>query len=182
MRRRFLLATVVALVLVSCGGDGSTTTIADGGETTVPDSEPAVTSTISVATSAPETGTDDPCGLVSADVVASIFGSTAASGEPGIARNCHFEIQDGVSRSVEVFHYGSSDQWDGIREGYEDNRGGVTEVPGLGDSAYQPNDVGPYEIVVRSGDTIFAVAVQEGRGGDDVEAAIFELATAIAGG
>ena len=184
MRSRFIFATVAALMLVSCGGEGSTTTISDGGVTTVPDSDPVRSSTTSVpvSTSAAQTGTDDPCGLVSADVVASIFGSTAASGEPGIARNCHFEIDDGVARSVEVFHYSSSDGWDDLREGYEDNRGGVTDVPGLGDSAFQPNDVGPYEIVVLAGDMIFAVAVQEGLGGEDVEAAIFDLAAAIAGG
>lgn len=52
----------------------------------------------------------------------------------------------------------------------------------VGDEAYQPNDVGPYEIVVRSGDIIFAVAVQEGLGGPDIEAAILGLAGAIAGG
>jgi hypothetical protein len=65
--------------------------------------------------------------------------------------------------------------------GYEDNRGGVTAVD-VGDEAYQPNDVGPYEIVVRSGDIIFAVAVQEGLGDPDIEAAILGLAGAIAGG
>jgi hypothetical protein len=36
--------------------------------------------------------------------------------------------------------------------------------------------------VVRSGDVIFAVAVQTGTGGPEVEAAILDLAGVIAGG
>jgi hypothetical protein len=55
-------------------------------------------------------------------------------------------------------------------------------VPGIGEEAFQPNDVGPYEIVVRYLDIIYAVAVQSGDGGPEVEAAIQELAGAIAGG
>jgi hypothetical protein len=55
-------------------------------------------------------------------------------------------------------------------------------VAGVGEEAYHPNDVGPYEIVVRSGDVVFAVAVQSGPGGPEVEAAILELAGVIAGG
>jgi hypothetical protein len=69
-----------------------------------------------------------------------------------------------------------------VKTGYEENRGGVTDVPGVGDEAYQPNDAGPYEIVVRAGDVIFAVAVQTGSGGPEVEAALLDLAGAIAGG
>jgi hypothetical protein len=129
-----------------------------------------------------ESVADDPCALVTPEDVASAFAASSASGEAGIARNCSFTIVDGVAASVEVFHYGSSSQWDGVKSGYEDNRGGVTDVPGIGDEAYQPNDVGPYEIVVRSGDVIFAVAVQTGTGGPEVEAAILDLAGVIAGG
>jgi hypothetical protein len=44
---------------------------------------------------------------------------------------------------------------------------------------FQPNDVGPYEIVVLWGDIIFSVAVQSGGGGPEVEAAILELAGEI---
>jgi hypothetical protein len=58
----------------------------------------------------------------------------------------------------------------------------VTEVPGVGDEAFQPNDVGPYEIVVKNLDIIYSVAVQSGGEGPEVEAAILELATSIAGG
>ena len=114
--------------------------------------------------------------------MASAFAASSASGEAGIARNCSFTIVDGVASSVEVFHYGSSSQWDGVKSGYEDNRGGVADVAGIGDEAYHPNDVGPYEIVVRSGEVIFAVAVQSGTGGPEVEAAILDLAGVIAGG
>jgi hypothetical protein len=184
MRSRIIPATAAVLLLVSCGGSGSTTSTGSVGDvTTVPGTESAATSTTAVATTASgEPGAEDPCALVTPEVVASAFGAASASGAPGVARNCSYTIVDGVAPSVEVFHYGSASQWDGVRSGYEDNRGGVTDVPGIGEEAYQPNDVGPYEIVVRSGDVIFAVAVQSGPGGPEVEAALFELAGAIAGG
>jgi hypothetical protein len=142
-----------------------------------------VTTTIAVGTTA-STGesTGMECGLVPAGTVAAVFGGASASGEPGVARNCTFTIEGGLVPTVEVFHYGSSADWDGVKAGYEENRGGVTAVEGVGEEAYQPNDVGPYEIVVRSGDIIFAVAVQTGGGGPEVEAAILELAGEIAGG
>jgi len=184
MLSRFLTAMTFVL-LVACGGDGATTTVTSpGSDTTVAESEPAPSTTAAAdttTTAGESAGAEDPCALVTAEVVASTFGATSASGEPGVARNCHFTIDGGVARSVEVFHYGSSDGWDGVKQGYEDNRGGVTAVA-VGDEAYQPNDVGPYELVVRSDDIIFAVAVQEGQGGPDVEAAILDLAGAIAGG
>jgi hypothetical protein len=85
---------------------------------------------------------------------------------------------DGLAPSVEVFHYGSSSQWDGVKAGFEENRGGVTEVSGMVEM-FQPNDVEPYEIVVLWGDIIFFVAVQSGGGGPEVEAAILELAGEI---
>jgi hypothetical protein len=45
-----------------------------------------------------------------------------------------------------------------------------------------PTTRGPYEIVVRYLDIIYSVAVLSGSGGPEVEAAILELASAIAGG
>lgn len=181
MRTRMALGLIV--MLAACGGTAGTTT-STGGGTTAPAAEevPTVAEATSTSDTADSETGDDPCALVTAEVVASIFGASSATGEPGMARNCHFTIEGGVSNSVEVFHYGSSDQWDGVKTGYEDNRSGVTEVSGMGDEAYQPNDVGPYEIVVRSGDIIFAVAVQEGLGGPEVEAAILELVQTIAAG
>lgn len=159
MRSRKSLAFTIAILLVACGGgDESTATVA---------AEAA-------------TG-EDPCALATPETVAEAFGAASASREPGVARNCHFTIEGGVAPSAEVFHYGSSDGWDGIKSGYEENRGGVTSV-NVGDEAYQPNDVGPYELVVRSGDVVFAVAVQQGQGGPEIEAAILDLAGAIAGG
>ena len=184
MRSRIL--TAITLVLfVSCGGEGATTTVVSpGADTTVATGDPAPSTTAAVESTTTEgaaAGAEDPCALVTAEVVASTFGAASASGEAGVARNCHFTIDGGVAPSVEVFHYGPSAGWDGVKQGYEENRGGVTTVD-VGDEAYQPNDVGPYELVIRSGDVIFAVAVQEGQGGPDVEAAILGLATAIAGG
>ncbi|MGH8949407.1 MAG: hypothetical protein ACRDXF_11160 [Acidimicrobiia bacterium] len=138
------------------------------------------TTTSAAAEEAASTGME--CALVPPDVVAVAFAATSASGAPGIARNCTFTLVDGLVPTVEVFHYGSSMDWDGLKTGFEENRGGVTEIPGIGDEAFQPNDVGPYEIVVRYLDIIYSVAVQTGTGGPEVEAAILELATSIAGG
>ncbi|MGH8924682.1 MAG: hypothetical protein ACRDWA_08640 [Acidimicrobiia bacterium] len=158
------------LFLGACGGSfepvtTTTGSATDGGETT-----------------ASSTGVvENPCDLVAPETVASVFGATSASGEPGIARNCTFTMAGGVAPSVEVFDYGAASDWDGIRAGFEDNRGGTTDIPGLGDEAFQPNDVGPYELVVRAGEIVFSVAVQVGSGGHEVEAALVELAGAIAG-
>jgi hypothetical protein len=187
MRYRLFLTAAVILVVVACGGDTATTTDGAAVSTSAPvdTSAPgaAVTTTVAVGTTA-STGesTGMECALVPAGTVAAVFGGASASGEPGIARNCTFTIEGGLVPTVEVFHYGSSADWDGVKAGYEENRGGVTAVDGVGEEAYHPNDVGPYEIVVRSGDIIFAVAVQTGGGGPEVEAAILELAGEIAGG
>ena len=146
--------------------------------------QPPTTTMVEEATTsaAGETSTGLECALVPPETVAAAFDATSASGEPGIARNCTFTLVDGLVPTVEVFHYGPSTDWDAVKAGFEENRGGVTEVPGVGDEAFQPNDVGPYEIVVRYLDIIYSVAVQSGGGGPEVEAAILELATAIAGG
>jgi hypothetical protein len=172
------------VLIAACGATAETTTTGGDGVTTAPPSEEVSTVVEASTTSAAveSEADDDPCSLVTSEVVAASFGGTSASGEPGVVRNCSFTIVDGVVTPVEVFHYGSSSGWDEVKSGYEENRGGVTEVPGVGDEAYQPNDVGPYEIVVRSGDVIFAVAVQTGSGGPDVEAALLDLAGVIAGG
>ena len=185
MQRRVALSVILVLTVVSCGGGtestattlaGEVSTSAGQGETTGPTVEATTTS------ASGETATGLECALVPAGTVAAAFDATSASGEPGVARNCTFTLVDGLVPTVEVFHYGSSTDWDGVKAGFEENRGGVTEVPGVGDEAFQPNDVGPYEIVVRYLDIIYSVAVQTGTGGPEVEGAILELATAIAGG
>jgi hypothetical protein len=191
MRTRVALSVILVLTIVSCGGGTESTTTAATGEvnTSAAQAESIVTTettntvveaTTTSAAGATSTGLE--CALVPPDIVAAAFDATSASGEPGIARNCTFTLVDGLVPTVEVFHYGSSTDWDGVKAGFEENRGGVTEVPGVGDEAFQPNDVGPYEIVVKYLDIIYSVAVQTGSGGPEVEAAILELATAIAGG
>jgi len=183
MRTRDFIVLGVLLAGVSCGSDAETTTLMTGDGTTLAE-QPAPTPTIGETTTsaAGETSSGLECALVPPDIVAAAFAAASASGEPGIARNCTFTLVDGLAPTVEVFHYGASTDWDGVKAGFEENRGGVTEVPGVGDEAFQPNDVGPYEIVVRYLDIIYSVAVQTGGGGPEVEAAILELATAIAGG
>ncbi len=191
MRTRGAAAVIVGLAIVACGGGSeSTTTLVTGGATTSVGQAEATEPTEATTTVGEETTTSAAvqastgleCALVPAGTVAFIFAAASASGEPGIARNCTFTLVDGLVPTVEVFHYGPSTDWDAVKAGFEENRGGVTEVPGVGDEAFQPNDVGPYEIVVRYLDIIYSVAVQSGGGGPEVEAAILELATTIAGG
>ncbi|MGH8943714.1 MAG: hypothetical protein ACRDWF_12920 [Acidimicrobiia bacterium] len=122
---------------------GDTTTVAEEPATAAPTIEETTTS------AAGETSTGLECGLVPPETVAAAFDATSASGEPGVARNCTFTLVDGLVPTVDVFHYGSSTDWDGVKAGFEENRGGVTDVPEVGDVAFQPNDVGPYEIVVK---------------------------------
>jgi hypothetical protein len=182
MRSRIVMTMGAILLLGSCG-TADTTTTAGAGDTTVPEVEEVTTVVGATSTTgAPEAEAgDDPCSLVTAEVVAAAFGASSASLEPG--GGCSFTIVDGVAPGVGVLDYGSSSQWDGVKSGFEENRGGVTEVPGIGDEAFYPNDVGPsYELVVRSGDVIFEVLVLTGSGGPEVEAAIQELARTIAGG
>jgi hypothetical protein len=185
MSRRAISTLAGVLLIAACGGGtAETATTADTGSATS-QAEPETVTTVDAAstTVAPQTGSgDDPCALVSAETVAEAFGGTSAEGVPGPARNCSFTVEGGIAPTVEVFHFGSAADWDGVKAGYEENRGGVTAVSGVGEDAYQPNDVGPYELVVRTDDVIFAVAVQSGGGGPEVEGAIVALANEIAGG
>ena len=102
------------------------------------------------------------CDLTEPAVVGEVFGEASTSEVGGAARNCTYPVSEGSATEVNVFYYGNASQWDGIREGYVDNRGGVTDVSGIGDAAFNPNDFGGYEVVVRSGDVVFAVSVFSG--------------------
>lgn len=130
-------------------------------------------------------GVDSPCDLTDSTVVESVFGPTVSEGVEGEARNCSFEHEPGPVISIDVYHFGSDDGWDGTRSGFEDNRGGTTDVPGIGDEAFYPNDTGPAELVVRAGGEIFAVTVFTGLFEEpdaSVSTDVAELATAIASG
>lgn len=120
MRIRMVLGAI--LLIAACGETAETSITTAGSDTTVPGAEDVTTVAEVTTTSATEAtttmageaaGGENPCVLVTPEIVASTFGATSASGEPGVARNCHLTIDGGVSRSVEVFHYGSSDQWEG---------------------------------------------------------------------
>ena len=99
------------------------------------------------------------CQLADADMVTAAFQGTADEGMPDIASNCRFELTGGEVEAVSVFYFGDASSWDSVRQGYEDNRGGTTDVSGLGDEAFYPNDVGPYSLVVQSEGIIFSVSV-----------------------
>ena len=91
-------------------------------------------------------------------MVTAAFEGTASEGVPDIARNCRFELTGGEVDSVSVFYFGDDSRWEGTRQGFEDNTGGTTDVPGLGEEAFYPNNVGPYSLVVRANGIIFEVS------------------------
>ena len=61
--------------------------------------------------------------------------------------------------SVDVFWFGLASSWDGTRDGFVENRGGATDVSGIGDEAFYPNDSGPIEVVAHAGGEIFAITM-----------------------
>lgn len=153
---RTILFPFAVLLLAACGGS-------DGG---------------------PNGSIESPCDLADAALVQEHFAGTVAEGVEGSARNCSFEIEGGEATSVDVFYFGNASGWEGTKKGYEENRGGVTEVDGLGDDAYFPNDAGDRELVVSAGGEIFAVTAFTGfeDPSSDAVASVRDLAAAIAAG
>ena len=135
------LPVVFCVALAACASDGSAAS--NGGS---PDgSTPSGTA---------------PCDLATKADVESAFGATAAEGKPGVTpRSCEFVLSDVPVDSVHVYLYSTNAavEANGIRQGYVDNRGGVTDVPGIGDSAYTPNDNTNYELVVQKRNVVFGV-------------------------
>lgn len=131
MRRHVLLFFSIAVIVAACGGDS------EGGGGNV----------------------SSPCDLADAALVQSVFGGTVAEGSEGEARNCSFSIEGVPIVSVSVFWFGPASDWEGTRQGYVDNRGGVTDVSGIGDAAFHPNDSGPIEVVAHASGEIFSITV-----------------------
>jgi hypothetical protein len=126
-----------------------------------------------------------PCDLADAALVQSFFGGTVTDGVEGVARNCEFTIEGGLVEDVNVYYFGSDDGWDGTRSGFENNVGGTTDVPGIGDEAFYPNDNGPTSLVARAGGQIFEVAgglsiFDTNEPSEDLIQAVADLAGAIA--
>jgi hypothetical protein len=174
---RWLSLALVASLLTACGEDS------DGEGATRPES----TST-GLATTVPVPGGTDAgggtvagaCDLTEPEVVASVFGGTASE-EPGIAQNCSYALQGGTVDQVEVYYYGTGPAWDGVRQGYADNRGPLTDIAGVGSEAFHPGDVGELELVVLAGDVVFAVGLGIGLAApNDVGDRVQELAQLIA--
>ena len=70
-------------------------------------------------------------------------------------------------------------EFDGIKSGYDTNRGGTEDLPGIGTAAFSPKDVGQNEVVVEAGDTVFAVAVPA-LSADTVSPEVKAIAAAVA--
>lgn len=159
-------------VLVACGDDSSASTATAPGTTTPAPTTPATTE---------GGGAPGACDLATADMVAAAFGGTSGEGVPGIARNCAYEIDGGSTPRVDIYYYGTADLWDGIRGGFEDNRGGTTDVPGIGEIAFYPNDAGPTELVILAGDVVYSVSAGFNAGAEiDADVAALALAIAVA--
>ena len=127
------------------------------------------------------------CGFVDADMVTAAFEGTASEGVPQDDASCEFELTDGgVVREVDVFFFGDDSGWESVRGGFEDFRGGTTDVAGVGDEAFYPNDSGPTNLVFRARGFIFEVVARIELGPSDmlpptVAEDVAELARAIAG-
>lgn len=105
---------------------------------------------------------DSPCDLADAAMVQAALGGTVSDGVEGDYLNCDFEIVEGPALSVSVYDFGTDGGWDDTRQGFVDNRGGVTDLEDLGDAAFYPNDVGAGELVVQAGGRIFSVSLFTG--------------------
>ena len=183
--RAALAAVGVASLLVACAsgtGGGSGSASSPEVVATLAGSTPPAASASGVGGGSAGT---DPCNLATPDMVAAAFGGSSSPGVPGTARNCTFAVTGGSVPNVDVFYvdvfyYGTAAEWDGIRAGFESNRGGTTDVPGIGSKAFHPNDAGPTELVILAGDTVYSVSGGFGAS-DEVNADVAELATAIAG-
>ena len=147
------------LALAACSGAG--TAASSAAPTTSAAAGPAPSAT-GPAPSSPAAAAGGsalaPCDVTEPAVVASVFGGTAQGEQPGSARNCTYRLSGGTVPQVEVFSYGPADQWDGVRGGYVANRGGVTDVTGIGDAAFRTKDA-VAEVVVRTARGIFSVAL-----------------------
>jgi hypothetical protein len=177
---RWIPLALVAGMLTACGG-GS-----DGDGEPGPASRPATTRPATAASSPGGTDAEGAtvagaCDLTEPDLVASVFGGTGGGEEPGVARNCSYPLQGGTVDQIEIYYFGTASEWDGVKQGYSDNRGPLTDVTGVGTEAFYPGDVGELEIVVRAGDVIFAVGLGLGlTAPDEVGGRIRELAEQIA--
>ncbi|WP_229053374.1 hypothetical protein [Aeromicrobium sp. Leaf350] len=164
--RRFLapFALVAVLSLTACGGGDS--------ETESDESAPSDTGQPA------STGDVSPCDLTTEETVAEVFGGTVESAAEGEARNCEYTLSGASVMLVEVYYFGTADDWDALKAGYEANRGPLTPVD-LGDEAFYPGDLLQNEHVVLAGDTVFAVGV--GDFTTEISPGIAELAGIIAG-
>jgi len=141
------LAVAALLTVSACGGDSDSTNPSKPAQRTAANASDAGSSPT------------DPCSLTSKETIQQAFGGTVADGKPDHARNCVYAITGGSVRKAVIFHYGTSAEADGIRAGYESNRGPLEDLAGIGEEAYSPGDVGQNEVVAVSGDTVFAVGV-----------------------
>ncbi|MET3961740.1 hypothetical protein ABIE44_001674 [Marmoricola sp. OAE513] len=162
------LATIALVALSACGSNSpekATDPAAD---------QPAASSSSSTTST-----TSDPCSITTAATIQAITGGSVAEGVPGNARDCTYEVSGANVRTIAVFAYGSAAEFDGIKSGYATNRGGTEDVPGVGNRAFSPVDVGQNEVVAEAGGTVFAVSTLA-LSADEIDPEAKAVAAAIA--
>ncbi|MGH8528715.1 MAG: hypothetical protein ACRETN_02570 [Nevskiales bacterium] len=133
------------------------------------------------------------CGLTDPAEVAGVFGGNVAAEDPGqaYANSCGYELEGvafdrPLTNDVVIYRhdsekYGVEKSWPGVKAGYEKHRGPLTDVPGIGDAAFNPADAGTQELVVKTAKAIFVIEARVKNAPPDFGDRINELGRRIAG-
>jgi hypothetical protein len=189
MRHRVLETTAclaaLLLALAACGGDPAATDQTpppDGGQTEDGEAEPTETDPDedevgggAIDVCRPLLATSATVGAVFGGVVSAQFDSQTFTEMAGEVRRCMYTLEGASTSFVEVDYLGAADAWPGVREGYDEFRGPLIDVDGIGDEAFHPT--GRQHLVVLAGDVVFSVDTFEMEGSEEE---VLELARRIA--
>jgi hypothetical protein len=181
---------VLLLALTACAGDRPVT---DEEASPAAGDESDAELTQDDTTEAPTSGDDEAIGLGATDVCSPLLATSATVGEvfggevsvqlnsvtfsemAGELHRCTYTLEGGPALFVEVDQLGTADEWSAIRASYDEHRGPLTPVDGIGDEAFHPD--GRQHLVVLAEDVVFSVDTFEGSG---AEQEVRELAQRIA--
>jgi hypothetical protein len=148
-----------AVVLTACGSSGTSShdTVAAGAPVSA--HRPSAAVPLSTAPAADHGKVSGPCDVTDRATVASVFAG-AGAGSAGQVRNCTYPLATGQGAAisaVNVFYYGSSDDWATQLAQARQYVGPLTPLS-IGDAAYFAVKGGG-AVTVRKGAIIFAVQV-----------------------
>jgi hypothetical protein len=187
LQRGVIIFLCLSLLLVAgCQSEGAD-------PTTTPVASDAVTATSVATTTATETseptvevsgGELGPCDIASTELVTAAFGGTVEAGIEGYADNCTYWMSGGAGSvsKVDVFHLGSADQWEEIRNRDDETGGGTADVEGIGDRAYQLGYHGVRDVIFQTGGEIYKIVAFGGATPEQLEVvgpAVLSLASKI---